>query len=360
MGGTELNAVRTAERLDRNRVSLQVVSLQESGPLRGRYDAAGIPVTVFPLRNMYGPAAIRQGLRLASWFRRERPDVVHCQDIYSNIFVGFWARLAGMRNLIASRRWGSDSSKPRLDALNRFFSRRATRLLANSTQVGRSLVEREGYAADKLAILPNFLEPAAFDPVSADQRARWRTSLGIPPGSWVAGIVARLTPVKNHALLLRAVRRLTDARPELGIVIVGDGPERAPLEAMAAASGLGARVTFTGTLANRPNPHALFDISVLTSWSEGFPNSVVEAMAAGRAVVATDVGGVRDAVVDGGTGLLVPAGDDTRLADAIGQLHHEPALADRLGREGQRVAREQFSEEVVLNRLIALYEELAR
>jgi glycosyltransferase involved in cell wall biosynthesis len=113
-------------------------------------------------------------------------------------------------------------------------------------------------------------------------------------------------------------------------------------------------------LANRPNPHALFDVSALTSRSEGFPNAVVEAMAAGRPVVATDVGGVRDAVTEGATGLLVPDDDDAAFAAALERLRCNPALAAALGSAGRREAENRFSEEVVLNQLMALYEELAR
>ncbi len=360
VGGTELNAVRTAERLDRQRVSLQLVSMQASGPLRTRYDQAGIPVTAFPLQNMYGPAAWRQGLRLAAWLRRAQPDVVHCHDIYSNIFVGLWARIAGVRNIIASRRWGADSSQARLDRLNDFFSRRATRLLANSAAVGAGLVKDHGYRAEQLAIVPNFLEDDAFEQPALAQRQSSRTALGIPADRWVIGIVARLTPVKNHQLLFRAVRRLTAGGPGVHIVIVGEGPERESLEQLARDWGLGGRVTFTGTLPNRPNPHALFDVSALTSRSEGFPNAVVEAMAAGRPVIATDVGGVRDAVTDGVTGLLVPDDDDAGFAGALDRLRGDSEFAAALGRAGQQTARDRFSDEVVLNQLMALYEELAR
>jgi glycosyltransferase involved in cell wall biosynthesis len=172
--------------------------------------------------------------------------------------------------------------------------------------------------------------------------------------------VARLSAVKNHALLLHAVRRLTAADPSVHIVIVGDGPTRTDLEQLARSLELQERVTFTGTLPNRPNPHDLFDLSVLTSRSEGFPNAVVEAMAAARPIVATDVGGVRDAVTDGETGLLVPSDDEARLAAAIQQLRDDPARAEAMGRAGRRAAKERFSQEVVLNQLIELYEELAR
>jgi glycosyltransferase involved in cell wall biosynthesis len=360
VGGTELNAVRTAERLDRQRVSLEVAAMQAEGPLRARYDAAGVPVTGFPLRNLYGPQAWRQGMRLAAWLRHRKPDVVHCHDIYSNIFVGFWARVAGVRNVIASRRWGADSSQARLDRLNDFFSRRATRLLTNSAVVGADLVARHGYGAGRLAIIPNFLEPDAFGDLDTAGRLARRAALGIPDGRWVVGIMARLTAVKNHQLLLRAVRQLTAAGSSIHIVIVGDGPEREPLEQITRDWDLGGRVTFTGTLPNRPNPHALFDVSALTSRSEGFPNAVVEAMAAGRPLVATDVGGVRDAVTDGVTGLLVPDDDDTAFAAALERLRGDSPLAERLGQAGRREAEDRFSEEVVLSQLIALYEELAR
>jgi glycosyltransferase involved in cell wall biosynthesis len=334
--------------------------MQAEGPLRARYDAARIPVTGFPLRNLYGPGAWRQGMRLAGWLRQRRPDVVHCHDIYSNIFVGFWARVAGVRNVIASRRWGADSSQARLDRLNDFFSRRATRLLVNSAAVAADLVQQQGYRAERMTVIPNFLEPDAFEEVEPVEQLVRRTALGIPAGRWVVGIVARITPVKNHQLLLRAVRRLTAAGPSVHIVIVGDGPERARLEQLVREWDLGGSVTFTGTLPNRPNPHALFDVSALTSRSEGFPNAVVEAMAAGRPVVATDVGGVRDAVTDGVTGLLVPDDDDAAFAGALERLRDEDGLAAALGRAGRREAENRFSEEVVLNQLIALYQEMAR
>jgi glycosyltransferase involved in cell wall biosynthesis len=359
VGGTEMNAIRTAEALG-SRVDLQVVAMQTDGPLRRRYEAAGIPVTSFPLSNMYGPAAMQQGWRLARWLRRARPDVVHCHDIYSNIFVGWWARIGGVRNVIASRRWGEDSSQPRLDRLNDLMSRRATRLLVNSDTIARGLIAVGRVRADRVVVLPNFLEPAAFELPSRDAVLQWRSALGIPSDRWIVGSVARLTPVKHHRLLLAALPRLLETVPTAHIVLVGDGPERPALEQEALASGHADRVTLTGTLPNRPTPHQLFDVSVLTSRSEGFPNSLVEAMAVSRPVVATDVGGVRDAVVDGETGLLVPGDDPGALADALIRLAREPQLAQQLGDAGRQRAHESFLESHVLGRLIRLYEELAR
>ena len=111
---------------------------------------------------------------------------------------------------------------------------------------------------------------------------------------------------------------------------------------------------------NRPNPHHLFDVSALTSLSEGFPNSVVEAMAAARPVVATDVGGMRDALLDGITGRLVPAGDAAALADALARVLEDPAGAEAMGRAGRARAEALFAAEPVIAGLLSLYGELAR
>ena len=120
------------------------------------------------------------------------------------------------------------------------------------------------------------------------------------------------------------------------------------------------RIHFAGMRPNRPNPHHLFDVSALASLSEGFPNSVVEAMAAARPVVATDVGGMRDALLDGVTGCLVPAGDPAALADALARVLEDTAGAEAMGRAGRERAEALFSAEPVIAGLLSLYGELAR
>jgi glycosyltransferase involved in cell wall biosynthesis len=146
--------------------------------------------------------------------------------------------------------------------------------------------------------------------------------------------------------------------PKLRLVIVGQGPERDALEALATELGIGAVVRFAGLRPQVPSFHYLFDVSVLCSVSEGFPNSLVEAMAAERPIVATDVGGVRDAVRDGETGLLVPPGSPTQLAEAIESLLGDPSLRQAMGKAGSRIARERFHARVVIASLQDLYDRL--
>src|SRR5712692_3082107 len=132
IGGTELNAVRWAEQLSRERFHLTVVHFEADGPLRIRYERAGARLMHVPLRNMYGPAALHQGLRLARFLARERIQVFHAHDIYSNIFGVPWARLAGVPAVVASRRWWHLSPRPSQQIANPWSYRMAHRVLAHA------------------------------------------------------------------------------------------------------------------------------------------------------------------------------------------------------------------------------------
>jgi len=168
-----------------------------------------------------------------------------------------------------------------------------------------------------------------------------------------------LHPVKDHATLLRAVRKLIQRWPQLHLVLVGDGESRADLEELTAELDISERVHFTGFRPNEPNLHHVFDVSVLTSLSEGFPNSLVEAMAAGRPVVATAVGGNVDAVRPE-TGILVPVGAPAELASAIERLLSEDSLRLRMGAAARDVAQREYHAASVIPRLEQLYLKLAR
>ena len=358
VGGTEMNAVRTAERLDRRRYALTVVALNADGPLRARYDAAGIPVEAFPIPNIYGARAVRQGLRLRRFLAEQRIDVVHCHDMYTNVFVSAWARAARVPVVITSRRW--ELFAPSVYALpNRLAYRASDCVLANSAAVARLVRDETALPAERVAVVPNFVDDAAFEPMDDLARARALAELGVPRGAFVVGVVANLTPIKDHATLVRAVARLAARRPMLHLVLVGDGPCRPAIAALAEELGISGRVHFAGLRPHLPNLHHLFHLSALTSTSEGFPNSLVEAMAAGRAVVATRVGGSPDAVEDGVTGLLVPPRDPGSLAAAIETLAADDDRRRLMGERARDVAAERFTASAAVGALEALYDRLA-
>jgi len=168
-----------------------------------------------------------------------------------------------------------------------------------------------------------------------------REALGLGAEALVVGSVARFDPVKNLGALVAAVARLAPSEPRLALVLIGDGADKARLQALAATARPGPRVVFAGWLEDSARAYPAMDLYAASSLKEGLPLALLEAMAAGLAVVATDVPGHRDVVRDGETGLLVPAGDEDALAAALGALVADPDRRRRLGRAGRaRVLRE--------------------
>src|SRR4051794_37230729 len=141
LGGTELNAVRTAERLDRDRFDLRVLCLDANGPLVERYRAMGVPVVEMPVESLYGLTMLTTGLRAARYFRREGVQIVHAHDMYSNIFAAIWGRIARVPVVVASRRWWHSLPNRKLQLGNRVAFRLSNAVLANSAAVARSVHE---------------------------------------------------------------------------------------------------------------------------------------------------------------------------------------------------------------------------
>lgn len=355
IGGTELNAVRTIEAIDRQRFQVTVFHFHETGPLRARYQALGIELVHLPIGRLYSLRTLLQGLRFRRLLRRQRIELVHTHDLYTNIFAAPWARLAGCR-VIASRRWLDDAPRPALLSLNRWSYRFAHRVVANSALTARLLVDEERVSRRRVVELPNFVDERAFSHVAAEVRTERRRSWGVPQDAFLLGMVARLAPVKNHAMLVRALARLP---ADVHLVIVGEGSSRAAIENLTRELDLGARVHFAGQLVEPTNLHQFFDVSAHCSRSEGFPNSIIEALAAGCPVIATPVGGIPEVIVDRQTGLLVPVDDPEAFAARVQELRRDPALRGRMSEAGVACVRARYRRSVVIGQLAALYEELA-
>jgi glycosyltransferase involved in cell wall biosynthesis len=353
VGGTELNAVRTAERLDRSRFELKIASLHPAGPLLERYRELGIPVINFPIKSLYGPSMLVQGLRFFRFLRREHVDLLHCHDLYANLFGAPWGRLARVPVVITSRRWLHPTRNQKLEVANRQVYRLAHRVLGNSPAVARRLHDIDGVPGDRILHVSNFVDDNAFQPMPAPTIAALRAELG----ALVFGCIARLASIKDHRTLLQALAILSPKWPQLHLVLIGDGERRNDLEQLAASLSISDKIHFAGTRPNDPNLHHLFDVSVLASLSEGFPNSLVEAMAAGRPVVATAVGGNVDAVRPE-TGLLVPPSNPAAFATAIAQLLANPDLRAQMGAAGRRVARAEYHAQAVIPQLENIYLQL--
>jgi glycosyltransferase involved in cell wall biosynthesis len=354
VGGTELNAVRTLEAFDREQFEFTVFHLHRDGVLKPRYEALGVRMVHLPIARLYSPHTLRAGWHFARQLHKLAIQVVHTHDLYTNIFAVPWARLAG-KKVLASRRWLYAAPRPGLVPLNRWACKLADRVLANSHAVARLLADGEHVPNAKIVQVPNFVGSRAFVRMSDAERAAQRGAWNVPDDAFLVGCVARLAPVKNHQMLLRALAG-TDTR--IHAVLIGDGSARGALEALAGELGLEGRVHFAGEMLGNSNLHQFLDVSVLCSRSEGFPNAVLEALAAQVPVVATAVGGVTDIITDGDSGLLVAVDDVRALRDRLVALAGDAPLRRRLTVAGLLRAQSTYSEDTVIGRLAGIYQEL--
>jgi glycosyltransferase involved in cell wall biosynthesis len=237
--------------------------------------------------------------------------------------------------------------------LERALARRTDVLVAVSPEVRDSLQALGIGRRREFHVIPLGLDLDRFLAVDGPDGSL-RASLGIGPDTPLIGVVGRLVSIKAVDVLLEAVARI----PDLHVAVIGDGEERGSLTRKTHAMGLAGRVHFTGWWADVPAAVSDLDLVVLTSRNEGTPVALIEAQAAGKAVVATDVGGVRHVVADGSTGWLAPSGDAPAIAALI-----EQALRDRdrlrvFGAAGRLAVRDRFGKDRLLRDVGDLYTEL--
>jgi glycosyltransferase involved in cell wall biosynthesis len=236
----------------------------------------------------------------------------------------------------------------------------ADRIVALSETHRTYLARDLGLPAERFDVISSGVDLRRFDPTVSRDEARLRA--GLPAGVPLAGIIAALRPEKNHALFLRAARRVLEGVPNAHFVIAGDGPERARIEQERERLGLGDRVLVLGSRQDVPDLYRALDVAVLSSHPvvETLPVTLMEAAATGTPAVATAVGSVADVVVDGETGYVVPPGDETALAERMRQLLADPARRDRMGLAARARAERAFDERDMLRRYADLFLAVAK
>ena len=290
--------------------------------------------------------------------RRERIQVLHTHDFYSNVFGMTAGWLAAVPARIASRRETGGVRTPAQKRVERAAYRLAHAIVANSGAV-RDALAAEGVSRSKIRVVCNGLDLTPFGAEADAEAAAIRERAGIPAGAPLVSIVANLRlPVKDHPTFLRAARRVLDAVPDAHFAIAGEGELLQETRVLAASLGIEERVHFLGRCDRVAGLIAASRVCVLSSRSEGFSNAILEYMGGARPVVATDVGGAREAIEDGASGYVVPVGDDETMAGRVVELLLDPGLACRMGARGRKIVEERFSCEAQLQRTENLYEEL--
>ena len=356
VGGTERQLVALSKGLDRSRFDLRVACFKRSGTFLPEIEAQGIPVVDYSIRSLLGLRTVKEQLRFARDLRRERTQILHTFNFYPNMFAVPAARLAGVPVIIATLRDMGDLWTPMQRRAQRWVCRMAHRVVANADAV-REQALKEGYEPDKVCVIRNGLDLAKF--TSAPDHALQRESLGLPPHVPIVAVFSRLNhEVKGIDCFLEAAARVALVHPDVRFLVVGRGPLRVGLEALAERLGLGDRVRFTGFRSDIGETMAAVSISVIPSQSEGLSNVLLESMAASLPVIATRVGGTPEVVENEVSGLLVPPRDPAALALAIGSLLHDPVRAAALGRAGRQRVERLFQLGRMVGETEALYDGL--
>lgn len=358
LGGAEQIALNIAVGLDPDRFE-SIVCASRFAPdgeapdqrvVAERVRRAGVRLLCLGRSSTLDVAAWRP---LVSVLRQGRTDVLHAHMLGSNVWGTILGRLAGVPVVVAHEHgWGAEQPPQLRRLLDReVVGRGASAFVAVSRTTRQQMIDVAGVRARDIVVIPNGIAPPVPAPSLRDE-------LAIPESAPVIGTVAVLRPEKALDVLLRAAARVRARFPDLRVLIVGDGAERTRLEALVEELGVDDAVLLPGFRRDIPRVLATLDAAVFSSTSEGSPLAIMEAMASGRPIVATRVGGVPDLVDDGVEGLLVQPGDAGALADAVVRVLERREEAADMGRRAQARCRRECTVDVMVRRVEALYEEL--
>jgi glycosyltransferase involved in cell wall biosynthesis len=356
-GGAEAALLLLIEHLDRSewRPTLLYSAFPKVADLVDAAEALGATVRAVPPLPL-GPKGLSRVPRLARELQRDGPAVFHAHLSWplASMYPLGAAVLARIPAVVATFHLFPPGSFGRPSLLqSRLLGAGVGRAVAVSQAIAALVVEVLGWPAHKVELIRNGV---AIERLQQPRDSALREALTAGSDDFVFLTVARLDPQKGLDVLVRAARSLGSAR----FVIAGTGPERARLEADAAALGLGERVLFVGHRADVPALLAASDAFVLPSLFEGTPLALLEAMAAGKPVIASAIPGTDEIVVDGESGLLVRPGDSADLAATLERIVADPELRARLGAAAQRRAEAEFSAASSTERVMAVYDKLLR
>lgn len=362
-GGSERQALQVTRLLaESERYGVQLACLSPEGSLRATIqdlDLGEIPS--FPLTSFYDANAVKQLRRFVQWLKSSHIDILHTHDFYTNVFGMAAGALARLPVRVASMRETAGMRTSTQKKVQQVAYTLAHHVVANSNAVKGALI-RDGTPAEKITVVYNGLDPARLIP-GTTSRHEILALLGLNiddnrPRRFISMVANMRHEVKDYPMLLRSARRVIDAEPEATFLLAGEGELTDSLRALAVELGIEQSTWFLGRCERVAELLNISEICVLSSKAEGFSNSILEYMAAGRPVVVTNVGGASELVIEDETGYLVASGDHAGMARRIISLFGDPARATTMGEKGRRVVQEKFSCAAQLSRTEELYDRL--
>lgn len=351
--GAEKQCTLLATQLPREQFDVHVIALTRGGPLATELQTAGIPLTIIGKRAKFDPTSF---WRLRRALQKLQPDVLHTWLFAANSYGRLCARFIPHAKIVVSERC-VDSWKSGWQLwLDRRLISRTDRLAGNSQAVV-DFYRELGVPAEKLVCIPNGIDVPTNE-VTASDRTTLRHELKIAPDAFVAGYIGRLARQKRVEDLIWAVETLRQIRTRLQLALIGDGPERERLEEFTRNVHCTEHAHFLGHRDDAARFLKAMDVFCLASSFEGMSNSVMEAMAAGLPVIASDIPANRELVIHNETGFLCKLGDAVGYMQYLRRLIDEPGLGERLGTAGRERIRAKFSIQQMVDGYANLYREV--
>ena len=344
-----------------------VLATGRPGREEGELSDPSVPVRRVPLVRPVSPGAdLRALLSVRALLRETAPGILHTHMAKAGT-VGRLAALSGLDRHARPRLvhtfhghvlegyFGGSQRRAFLE-MERFLARRTDLLIAVSPEVRDELLDLGVGKPEQYRVVPLGLDLGQLLEVGAPggPAGKLRSAIGLPTEVALIGVLGRLVPIKDHSTLFHAMLEV----PEAHLAVLGDGELRSSLESLARALHIADRVHFMGWWLDVATALADVDVVALSSRNEGTPVALIEALAASRPVVASNVGGVRHVVQDGETGSLCPAGDAVALGQLLSRALNDLATAARMATEGRRRVAERFGADRMVADHLALYQEL--
>lgn len=359
VGGAEKHMHDLVLNSDRQKFNFVIICLYELGAIGKALEGYGIKVYHNVMRNKLDILGV---WKLNRVIRNEKADILFMVHTPPTLL---WGVICAKINKIRATITRSPTTNPvahikRRKIVNYFILNFVGKIIAQAYSHREYLLKHENADPDRIVVINNGVDLEHFSNIV--DTLTLKEAIGIPSNVQVAGIVARLEPLKGHHVFLKAAKNIIDLLPQTHFLIVGAGIERKNLEQMSKELLIEENVHFLGMIKDVSQIIQLFDIGVLSSMpvSETFSNAILEYMAASKPVVATNVGSIAEMVVDGETGYLVPSGDPKALSDALIKLLKNKDLAKKMGEAGREKVKEKFTIQSMINRYESLFMSLLR
>ncbi len=354
IGGVENQLLLTLKKYDRSKLNPIVCSLLDKGEIGKEIEEAGIEViSLNKLKHRFDPTIVKDLYRI---IKKRDIKIVRTHQYHANLYGRLGAWLAKAPCIIASvHNVYTRDRKLHRRMINRFLSRVSDKVVAVSETVKHDILKYDGLSEDKVTVIYNGIDTARFSHINGNII---RKELKVPFDVPIIGTIGRLTFQKGIKYLIEAVSLVKKRFSKIILIIVGDGPIKDELQNYANTLDLNENVIFTGFRRDIPALLAAMDIFVLPSLWEGLPNALIEAMASGKPVIATDILPIREIMNSEKVGILIPPQNSNAIADSIEFLFHNKDLAETMGNNARERAFSDFNIQTTVNRYTKLFEKI--